>query len=1031
MKRSHTSETSYCHRLALATVGLAAIVLGGQAQAASNSWIQGQNGNYSDPTKWTGGVDVPNGAADVATIDGNTSVVAIGAADNITLLTANIGVNNAGNKPTINQSGGTLTIGTLVLGGAGASRSPIYNFSGGTINATAFAWGNGSATQFNQTGGTLNVTGTGSQNIGNNGGATGTFNLSAGTYNASIGGTASLTIGRDSAIGNFNLSGTGEFNALTAGLAFLGNGGTGKGNLSVIGNAKFNVPATTIVLGQFGSDGAKGTLTIDDSALVTSLITKIGGNNANSDVNGELNLNGGTIATGSIRRGASNKASSATAIVLNADGGTIRALTHDTNNDFLQGIFVTIKDGGLKFDTNDNFVTVTNVLTGTGGLQKLGGGTLTLTGTSSYTGNTTVSTGELVVNKAFFDNASTLTVGTDATLNLAHEIEDIVGSLVVGSTTYSSGTVGGFDSGAEVQLPQFVGLGKIRIGLPPVPRNLVWTGAVSDLWTSLVDPPENNFLVGATDTFFKAYDNVTFDDSSAIYPVRLFGNVQAGVVTLNGSNPYVLDGAGAGLSGTASIVMNNAGTVTLGGQNSSFTGPVAVNAGVLTMGDNLSFGASSGVTIANGAQVNLNGKTPGALYTYTIAGTGPNGTGAIINGGPAINSANGGVKNLVLTADAAIGNDTNRFDIGGGGTMTGNGHTLTKVGSNDMGFRANASGSPIHIVIAAGNVWAENTANALGGATGTVTIKSGARLGTYGALNIPTPVTIESGGTLHNQGNGTGTWSGTLALQGNVILDADGGPLVLSGAISGTANLGKNGPQELTLNASALPGNVGYDGNTAVTQGKLTLAAAALPDGKDVIVESDAILNLSHGVQDTVRSLTLGDVQVPAGVWGSETSAAPNKSPLLEGNGTLNVTVGGTPGDAYGSWATANGVSGLPSTDDTDGDGLQNGIEFVLGGDPSSPNSDSNALLPTVSIDATYIDFVFRRTDDSAGYSPFVEYNVGLSGVWTEADGGVNGVVVNEVDDGFGVDVDQVTVRIPRALAAGGKIFARLHVNIP
>ncbi|QJE96901.1 beta strand repeat-containing protein [Luteolibacter luteus] len=1030
MNRPYNPETSYCHRLALVAVSAATLALGGQARAASNSWIQGQNGNYSDPVNWTGGVDVPNGPADIATIDGSASVVAIGNADNITLLTANIGVNNAGNKPTINQSGGTLTAGSFVLGGAGASRSPIYNLSGGTINATSFAWGNGSATQFNQTGGILNVTGTGSSNIGNNGGAIGTFNLSAGSFNASISSTGSLTIGRDSATGNFNLSGTGEFNATAAGLVFLANGGTGKGNLSVIGNAKFNVPAATLVLGQFGTEGAKATLTIDDNALVTSLITKIGGNNANSDVNGEMNLNGGTIATGSIRRGATNKASSETAIVMNADGGTIKALTHANNSDFLQGIFVNIKDGGLKFDTNDNFVTLTNALTGTGGLQKIGGGTLTLNATSSYAGNTTVTAGELVVNSAFFSNTSTLTVGADATLSLAHGIEDIVGSLVVGTTTYTTGTVGGFDSGADVVLPQFSGLGKIRIGTPPVPRNLVWTGAVSNLWTSLFTPPDDNFVQGATPTFFKAYDNVTFDDTSTVYPVLLSGNVQAGIVTLGGTNPYVIDGLGSGISGGASIVMNNPATVTLGGATSSFSGPVAVNAGVLVMGDNLSFGATSGVTIANGAQVNLNGKAPGSLYTYTIGGTGPGGTGAIVNGGLAIPSSSGGVKNLVLTADASIGNDTNRFDIGGGGTVTGNGHTLTKLGNNDMGFRGNASASPIHIVIAAGNVWAENTANALGGATGTVTIKGGARLGTYGTLEIPTPVTIESGGTLHNQGNGTGTWSGTLALQGDVILDGDGGALVINGVVSGTANVSKNGPQEVTLNASALSGGLGYDGNTAVTQGKLTLAAAALADNRDVLVESDAILNLSHGTQDTVRSLTLGSVQVAAGIWGSEASSAPNKSALLEGNGTLNVTVGGI-GGSYDTWAASNNVDGLPSSDDSDGDGLPNGVEFVLGGDPSGPESDSNALRPTLTLDATYINFVFRRSDDSAGYSPFVEYNSDLSMAWTKAQAGVDGVMIDEVNDGFGTGIDQVTVRIPRTLATGAKVFARLRVDIP
>ena len=143
------------------------------------------------------------------------------------------------------------------------------------------------------------------------------------------------------------------------------------------------------------------------------------------------------------------------------------------------------------------------------------------------------------------------------------------------------------------------------------------------------------------------------------------------------------------------------------------------------------------------------------------------------------------------------------------------------------------------------------------------------------------------------------------------------------------------------------------------------------------------------------------------------------------------MTVGCTPGGDYATWAAANGVDGVPSTTDSDGDGLQNGIEFVLGGDPSAPGSDSNALRPTITVDATYLNFVFRRTDDSAGLAPFVEYNSDLSAVWTEAEDGVNGVIIDEVDDGFGEGVDQVTVRIPRTLANGAKAFARLHVDTP
>ena len=133
----------------------------------------------------------------------------------------------------------------------------------------------------------------------------------------------------------------------------------------------------------------------------------------------------------------------------------------------------------------------------------------------------------------------------------------------------------------------------------------------------------------------------------------------------------------------------------------------------------------------------------------------------------------------------------------------------------------------------------------------------------------------------------------------------------------------------------------------------------------------------------------------------------------------------------YGVWEAANDVFGTGPDADSDTDGIPNGIEFVIGGDPSGPGSNSNALVPTLTLDATYLNFVFRRTDDSAPFDPFVEYGTALTG-WTEAQGGVNGVIVNEDNNFYGCNIDRVTVRIPRALASpGSKLFARLHVDIP
>lgn len=131
----------------------------------------------------------------------------------------------------------------------------------------------------------------------------------------------------------------------------------------------------------------------------------------------------------------------------------------------------------------------------------------------------------------------------------------------------------------------------------------------------------------------------------------------------------------------------------------------------------------------------------------------------------------------------------------------------------------------------------------------------------------------------------------------------------------------------------------------------------------------------------------------------------------------------------YQAWEYENGIGGAGASADSDGDGIPNGIEFVIGGDPSSPGSNSNSLLPTVTVDAEFMYFIFRRTDDAAGYDPFVEYS-GNANQWIPAEPGVDGVFIEDAADFYGPGVARVTVRIPRNLASGPVLFGRLKVKI-
>jgi autotransporter-associated beta strand protein len=123
---------------------------------------------------------------------------------------------------------------------------------------------------------------------------------------------------------------------------------------------------------------------------------------------------------------------------------------------------------------------IAGVLGGTGGFDKTGGGKLTLSGLNTYTGNTTVSAGTLeVANDDVFDDASTVSIASGATLNLTHAGADIVGVLVVNGITQPDG------------LYTF-GTGKLQVGAVVVSPYQTWASGygLQDPWLG-VNPALN------------------------------------------------------------------------------------------------------------------------------------------------------------------------------------------------------------------------------------------------------------------------------------------------------------------------------------------------------------------------------------------------------------------------------------------------------------------------------------------------------------------------------------------------------------
>ena len=243
----------------------------------------------------------------------------------------------------VNQTGGTLTAGgnfdgAFVIGGRTSTLAVgTYNLSGGVVNAnTNVRIGGAGAGTMNQTGGTFNSPSFIS--IGRLAGATGLWNVSAGTLNQS------------------------------SSSRFLVVGESGAGTLAVSGSAQVLLSGPL----RIGYAGGAGT----------------------------VNLSGGVIATQQVVRGSGSA-------TFNFNGGLLRATANSVT--FMQGLnTANVQLGGAIFDTQTFAASIGQPLlhdpslgsTTDGGLTKTGAGTLTLAGSNTYSGITTIKSGALFLQTA-------------------------------------------------------------------------------------------------------------------------------------------------------------------------------------------------------------------------------------------------------------------------------------------------------------------------------------------------------------------------------------------------------------------------------------------------------------------------------------------------------------------------------------------------------------------------------------------------------------------------------------------------------
>ncbi len=656
---------------------------------------------------------------------------------------------------------------------------------------------------------------------------------------------------------------------------------------------------------------------------------------------------------------------------------------------------VTVEAGGvaplgITFDNSSNaYVISGGDIFGSTSLLKKGGNSVTLAQPLSYSGGTTVNAGTLVLDGssntstgAVTINGGKLQIGSGAT----------TGDLGTGAVTVAAGGTLEFNrSNAAPGTPDLDYKTTAKL------RNVSGAGGI--------------VLTGGVHLFNYTGSGTGFADANS-------WSTFSGTLTVKGGSEFQTIRNGSTAMGTGTIVLGDTTTSgTLSQIEGNWTWTNAIN---VTGPDNRILNRSAGgprtlklqgVISGNG---NLTFSDAAASMTNAQAGF-------ILTGANTLNGTLTIAAATPLRVGGAPGNtDINQsgpdaFGTLGAATVVNNG-TLTFSRTDSHAVPNSISGSGQVVIGLTTGTTAQSVTF-----TGTKSY-TGATIVNNGTLVLDTTlsasaVTVNSAGTL----SGTGTLGAVATVSGTISPGNSIGTLTSSAdvALQNGAKLnweisdwnGIAGSGYDTLNAATLTVNA-----VGATPAVIKITPVSLANFSET-ARTFTIATTTGGIS----GLDAGDITVDATAFaGSGTWAIQHNGNLLE----LVYSIG-TP---YDAWETANGISGAGADADSDGDGISNGIEFVIGGDPSGP--DSNSLLPTITTDTTYLNFVFRRTDASASLDPSVEYSASLA-TWTEAQAGVDGVLINQVADGFGPGIDQVTVRIPKSLGPSGKLFAKLKIVTP
>jgi autotransporter-associated beta strand protein len=629
------------------------------------------------------------------------------------------------------------------------------------------------------------------------------------------------------------------------------------------------------------------------------------------------------------------------------------------NNGSLASTLAITNNGVLRLTRNDAW-TFGNPIAGSGQL-KVGGnqGTstsqvVTLSGTNSYTGLTTVVNGRLNLTGSLTSavtlsaagrisgagsTTGLLTTNTGSIIALAGGATTT--SLTVNGATFSGATTVSFDTNAIAGTTYDVltyGLGTVTnpanltvgwrgtLSDDTVNKKLVFTAAASG--TRTWNTTTGTWATGTGTNFveddqkFYGGDSVVFGDIASDSTITLSGRLAPAAVTVsNSANKYTFTGTAgtADITGSGSLTKSNGGTLAISTQQ-SYLGGTTVNGGVL----DLTGGGGSGGTIRGTVTVN----TGAILKLSNTDSLGFN------NDATAVNTVN--LVGGTLTSAAGTNQSTTAKFYLTGGTIDGtinldlfsNNSSITTYASANpstisvttMNLRQNdtvfdvANGDAANDLLISSTIGNGSTGNhamikngsgtmkltGISSFTGNVTVNNGVLDLTEGVLyssafNNTNIVTVNTGGTLKLNSFG---YSASASLG---QLSDYGARRVINGGVievkSGTQSVGND------FNVGTNGGTFRY--NPAVTTSALTLTGNANSNislSGPLTVESIGIVTIGE-VIDGTGSLTKTGANT---LILTATNAYSGNTTVSEG--ILQIGSGGTTG-TLGAGAVTNDAS--------------------------------------------------------------------------------------------------------------------------